>query len=225
MVLLDDNFATIIAAVKEGRVIYDNIRKFIKYTLTGNTGELWVILLAPMLGMPFPLLPLQILWVNLLADGLLALALSIEPAELQVMSRLPHPPDENVFGRGVGRDIVWLGFGLGFLLLFIGYFYWSNNHSNWQTIVFTTLVFSRIGLVQTMRSQEDSLFQIGLFSNLPLLWIVLLTFGLQMMVIYTPFLQDIFQTVPLSLIDLTICLFLSILIAWTFEVKKWLIRF
>ncbi|MBC7968850.1 MAG: cation-translocating P-type ATPase, partial [Verrucomicrobia bacterium] len=151
MVLLDDNFATIVAATKEGRAIYDNIRKFIKYTLTGNAGELWVILLAPSLGMPLPLIPLQILWINLLADGLLALALSVDPSERKIMSRAPRPPDESIFGRGVGLKIVWIGLLLGFILLAVAYHYWSMGQVSWQTMVFTTLALSRVGMAETMR--------------------------------------------------------------------------
>jgi Ca2+-transporting ATPase len=224
MVLLDDNFATIIAAVKEGRVIYDNIRKFIKYTLTGNAGELWVILLAPFLGMPLPLIPLQILWINLLADGLLALALSVEPPERQIMRRRPHHPNESIFSRGVGRDIVWVGLLLGLVLLAVAYSYWSAHQPSWQTMVFTTLALSRMGLAQTMRSERDSLFQIGLLSNKPLLGAVALTFGLQMAVIYVPFLQTVFKTTPLSAIDLALSLALSTAVFWAMELDKWLIR-
>jgi Ca2+-transporting ATPase len=224
MVLLDDNFATIIAAVKEGRAIYDNIRKFIKYTLTGNAGELWVILLAPFFGMPLPLIPLQILWINLLADGLLALALSVEPSERQIMRRRPYPANESIFSRGVGRDIVWVGLLLGLVLLAVAYSYWSSHQPSWQTMVFTTLALSRMGLAQTMRSERDSLFQIGLLSNKPLLGAVALTFGLQMAVIYVPFLQTIFKTTPLSVLDLAIALALSTVVFWTMELNKWLIR-
>jgi Ca2+-transporting ATPase len=148
MMLLDDNFATIVAATKEGRVIYDNIRKFIKYTLTGNAGELWVILLAPFLGLPLPLIPLQILWINLLADGLLALALSVEPAERKVMRRPPRRPDESIFARGVGRGIAWIGLLLGLVLLAIAYGYWSTGQASWQTMVFTTLALSRMGMAE-----------------------------------------------------------------------------
>lgn len=224
MVLLDDNFATIVAAVKEGRVIYDNIRKFIKYTLTGNAGELWVILLAPFLGMPLPLIPLQILWVNLLADGLLALTLSVEPSERKIMRRPPRNPDESVFSRGVGRGIVWVGLLLGLILLAIAYHYWSAGQANWQTMVFTTLTLSRIGLAETMRSERDSLFRIGLFSNKPLLAAVVLTFGLQMSVVYIPILQAVFQTTSLSAIDLFISLVLSTVVFWAIELEKWFMR-
>jgi P-type Ca2+ transporter type 2C len=224
MVLLNDNFATIVAAVKEGRVIYDNIRKFIKYTLTGNAGELWVILLAPFLGMPLPLIPLQILWVNLLADGLLALALSVEPAERQIMRRPPRHPDESIFARGVGRDITWIGLLLGLLLLAIAYYYWSLGNANWQTMVFTTLALSRVWMAETMRSDRDSLFRIGVLSNRPMLAAVLLTIGLQLAVIYVPVLQSVFKTTALSGRDLVISIGLSTVIFGAIELEKWCTR-
>jgi Ca2+-transporting ATPase len=220
MVLLDDNFATIVAATKEGRVIYDNIRKFIKYTLTGNAGELWLILLGPLLGMPLPLLPLQILWINLLADGLLALALSVEPAEREIMRLPPRHPDESIFDRGVGRGIIWIGLFLGLILLAVGYFYWSTGQAIWQTMIFTTLALSRVGMAETMRSDRDSLWRIGLLSNKPLLGAVILTIGLQMAVIYIPVLQVVFQTISLSPIDLCICLGLSIVVCGAIELQK-----
>lgn len=226
MVLLDDNFATIVAAIKEGRVIYDNIRKFIKYTLTGNCGELWVILLAPALGMPLPLLPLQILWINLLADGLLAVALGVEPAERNVMKRPPYKPNESIFSRGVGRDILWVGFLLGMVLLGVAWGYFTDNPEgvHWQTMVFSTLAFSRMGLAQTMRSDRDSLFSLNPLGNKPLLGAVLLTFGLQLAVIYLPFFQALFKTTALSGIDLAVSLALSSIVFWAMEIQKWLVR-
>jgi P-type Ca2+ transporter type 2C len=226
MVLLDDNFATIVAAIKEGRVIYDNIRKFIKYTLTGNCGELWVILLAPALGMPLPLLPLQILWINLLADGLLAIALGIEPAESNVMNRPPYKPNESIFSRGVGRDIFWVGFLLGMVLLGVawGYFAEDPQGYRWQTMVFSTLAFSRIALAQTMRSDRDSLFHLNPLGNKPLLGVVLLTFSLQLAVIYLPFLQVLFKTTALSGFDLAVSLVLSTIVFWAMELHKWRVR-
>jgi Ca2+-transporting ATPase len=220
MVLLDDNFATIVAATKEGRVIYDNIRKFIKYTLTGNAGELWLILLGPLLGMPLPLIPLQILWINLLADGLLALALSVEPAERKIMRLPPRHPDESIFDRGVGRGIFWIGLFLGLILLAVGYLYWSTGQPIWQTMIFTTLALSRVGMAETMRSDRDSLWRIGLLSNKPLLGAVIVTIGLQMAVIYIPVLQDVFHTISLSPIDLCICLGLSIVVCGAIELQK-----
>lgn len=224
MVLLDDNFATIVAAIREGRVIYDNIRKFIKYTLTGNAGELWVILLAPLLGMPLPLIPIQILWINLLADGLLALALSVEPAERRIMGRPPRRPNESIFSRGMGRDIIWIGLSLGLLLLSIAYHYWSIGQVNWQTMVFTTLALSRVWMAEAMRTDRDSLWRIGLFSNRPLLSAVAITLGLQMAVIYLPALQAIFKTTALSPIDLSISFLLSTAIFCMIEIEKWFAR-
>jgi P-type Ca2+ transporter type 2C len=226
MVLLDDNFATIVAAIKEGRVIYDNIRKFVKYTLTGNCGELWVILLAPVLGMPLPLLPLQILWINLLADGLLAIALGVEPAERNVMNRPPYKPNESIFSRGVGRDIIWVGLLLGLVLLGIAYGYFQNDAEGmrWQTMVFSTLAFSRMGLAQTMRSDRDSLFHLNPLGNTPLLGAVILTFSWQLAVIYLPFLQQLFKTTALSGFDLAVSLALSTVVFWAMELQKWLVR-
>lgn len=224
MVLLDDNFATIVAAVKEGRIIYDNIRKFIKYLLSSNVGELWVMLLAPFLGMPLPLVPLQILWINLTTDGLPALALGLEPAERDAMSRPPYSPSENFFGRGMGRTILWVGLLMALVALGTGYWYWHNDDPGWQTILFTVLTLSQMGTALAMRSQQDSLFQIGLLSNKPLLGAVILTLGLQLVVIYVPVCQQIFSTVALSVTDLMLCLVLSTIVFWGVELEKWLIR-
>jgi Ca2+-transporting ATPase len=224
MVLLDDNFATIVAAVREGRVIYDNIRKFIKYSMTGNASGVWIMLIAPFLAMPLPLLPLQILWVNLLADGLLALALSVEPAESNTMHRPPYRPTENLFSRGVGRDILWVGCLLGFAILLLGYQYWSHAQENWQTMVFVTLAFSRMSLALGMRSERDSFFSIGLFTNPIMLWAVIITFLLQLAVIYIPPLQDFFHTTALSMPALGISLGVSTTGFWGIELEKWLVR-
>jgi Ca2+-transporting ATPase len=220
IVLQDDNFATIVAAVREGRVIYDNIRKFIKYTLTGNAGQLWLLLLAPFLGMPLPLQPIQILWINLIADGLLALALSFEPAERNVMRRPPYRPNESIFARGIGRDILWVGLLLGVVLVSLAYAYWYQEIASWQTMVFTTLAFSRIALSESIRSQEDSLFKIGLFSNQRLLGAVVLTFLLQVTIIYLPIFQRFFGTVALSVQEIAIAILLSTLCFWALEMKK-----
>ncbi len=224
MVLQDDNFATIIAAVEEGRVIYDNIRKFIKFLMTSNSGELWVMLLAPLLGMPLPLLPLQILWVNLVTDGLPALALGVEPAEPNTMQRPPHPPNENIFGRGLGAHILWVGLLIGVLTLGTGYWYWRADHPNWQTMLFMTLTLTQMAHVLAVRSERESFFRIGLLSNKSLLVAVALTFVLQLAVIYLPWLQSFFSTVALSASDLAICLLLSSVVFWAVEIEKWLRR-
>jgi Ca2+-transporting ATPase len=224
MVLLDDNFATIVAAVEEGRRIYDNIRKFFTYTMTSNAGEIWVMLIAPLIGMPFALLPLQILWVNLVTDGLPGLALSVEPAEKNVMRRPPYPPNENVFGRGMARQILWVGILMGFVSLGVGYYYWSIGNPNWQTIVFTTLTLSQMGNALALRSERESLFRIGLLSNKSLLNAVLLTLVLQLAVIYVPFLQSVFRTNSLTWQELLICLVLSTIVFWGVEFEKYLKR-
>ncbi len=224
MVLLDDNFATIVAAVEEGRTIYDNIRKFIKYTMTSNSGEIWTMLLAPFLGMPLPLLPLQILWVNLVTDGLPGLALAVEPAERDTMRRPPYHPKENIFGRGMGRHILWVGLLMGLVSLAMGYWAWSTGHPGWQTMVFTTLTLSQMGHALAIRSGRDSLFQVGLLSNKPLLGAVLLTFILQLAVVYLPFMQEIFKTTSLPPGDLAVSLLLSTVVFWGVELEKWWLR-
>ncbi|MDJ0737429.1 MAG: cation-translocating P-type ATPase [Nostocaceae cyanobacterium] len=224
MVLLDDNFATIVAAVKEGRVIYDNIRKFIKYLLSSNVGELWVMLLAPFLGMPLPLLPLQILWINLTTDGLPALALGVEPPEGDTMKRPPYPAHENIFSRGMGRDIIWIGLLLGMVSIGTGYWYWYQGNPNWQTMLFTTLTLSQMGNALAIRSHRDSLLKVGLLSNKLLLAAVVLTLVLQIEVIYLPFFQDLFATIPLSPGDLLVSLVMSTVVFWGVELQKWLVR-
>jgi Ca2+-transporting ATPase len=226
MILLDDNFATIIAAVREGRRIYDNIRKFIKYTLTSNAGEIWVMLLAPFIGMPLPLTSLQILWVNLVTDGLPGLALAIEPAERQVMQRPPYSPRENIFGRGMGRDILWIGLLMGLVSLGVGYLYYQMDPSAspavWQTVTFTTLTLAQMGNALATRSDRDTLWQIGLFSNKTMLGSVLLTFALQLAVIYVPFLNRAFSTTPLSLRDLLVSLAFGTIVFLAVEFFKWI---
>jgi Ca2+-transporting ATPase len=224
MVLLNDNFSTIVAAVEEGRVIYDNIRKFIRYTLTGNTSTVVVMLLAPLFRLPQPLRPTQILWINLLADGLLALALSVEPGEKNVMRRRPYPPNESVFSRGVGRDILVIGSLIGVALLALGYFTHAANWQHWQTMVFAALAFTRIFLALSMRSERDSIVSKGVLTNKPMLGAILLTFMLQMAVIYTPWLQPIFQTQSLTLTELLICLDVGTLGFWIVEGQKWIKR-
>lgn len=224
MVLLDDDFATIVAAVREGRVIYDNIRKFIKYTLSSNAGEIWTMLLAPFLGMPLPLLPLQILWVNLVTDGLPGLALGVEPAERDAMRRPPYRPQESVFGRGLGWDVLWVGFLMGLVSLAMGYWWWHLGRQTWQTMVFTTLTLAQMGNALAIRSGRDSLWRLGLGSNKPLLGAVALTFALQLAVVYVPFLQRIFRTVSLSPAELAMSLALSTVVFWAVEARKWFLR-
>ncbi len=221
MVLLDDNFATIVNAVEEGRVIYDNIRKFLKYTLTSNAGEIWVMLLAPFLGMPMALLPVQILWVNLVTDGLPGLALTVEPAERNTMRRKPYHPSDNIFGRGLAIDVVWVGLVMGVTSLAVGFFSWLANHNGpWQTMVFTTLTMGQMGNALATRSECDSLFSGGRRANYFLYGTVVLTLGLQLGVTYLPILQPVFHTKPLSVFELAVSLAASTVVFWSIELVK-----
>ncbi|MCU0577070.1 MAG: cation-translocating P-type ATPase [Desulfobacterota bacterium] len=224
MVLLDDNFTTIVAAVEEGRAIYDNIRKFFKYLMATNSGEIMVMLSAPFFGMPLPLLPLQILWMNLVTDGLPALALGVEPGERDSMNRPPYPPGESIFSRGLGFHILWVGVLMAVISVGMGYWSWSQGKADWQTMVFTTLTLSQMGHVMAIRSEKRSLFSIGALSNKPLLLAVFATIVLQLFLIYVPFLQGIFRTVPMSPLDLAISLGLSTVIFFAVEIEKWIFR-
>lgn len=224
MVLLDDNFSTIVAAVEEGRIIFDNIRKFIKYLMTTNSAEIWIMVAGPFLGMPLPLLPLQILWINLVSDGPAALALGVEPGEKNTMSRPPYSPKESIFSHGMGRHIIWVGLLMSVVSLAMGYWHWRTGHEGWQTMVFTTLALSQMGHALAIRSNQYSLFQIGIFSNKPLLLAVVLTVILQIAVVYVPFLQSFFKTVSLSAEELAISIGLSSIVFLAVELEKWLIR-
>jgi Ca2+-transporting ATPase len=177
MILLDDNFATIIKAVKEGRKIYDNIRKFIKYLLTTNSGEIWTLFLAPLVGLPIPLLPIHILWINLMTDGLPALALSAEPAEGDVMSRPPRHPKESIFAQGLGLHAIWVGLLMAGIILFVQAWSIKTDKAHWQTMVFTVLCLTQLGHVLAIRSEKESLFKIGVFSNKFLLGAVVMWFN------------------------------------------------
>jgi len=220
MILLDDNFATIVKAVKEGRKIYDNIRKFIRYLLTTNSGELWTLFLAPFVGLPIPLQPIHILWINLLTDGLPALALSAEPAEPGIMNRPPRNPKEGLFAHGLGVHALWAGLLMGAVVL--GLQAWSIHagDSHWQTMVFTTLCFLQLGHVMAIRSERESLFTQGIFTNLPLLAAVSATIALQLCTIYIPLLNDIFKTQPLTPPELALVFALSSVVFIAVEMEK-----
>jgi len=224
MVLLDDNFATIVTAVRDGRRIFDNIRKFIKYTMTSNSGEIWTLLLAPFLGLPIPLLPIHILWINLVTDGLPGLALSVEPAERGVMQRPPRPPDESIFAHGMWQHMIWVGLLIGALSLIGQAWAYHGGSNHWQTVVFTVLTLGQLFHVLAIRSERDALFSIGLLSNPLLIGAVLLTMALQLAVIYLPALNLIFKTQPLSAVELIICFGLASLVWVAVEIEKALIR-
>jgi Ca2+-transporting ATPase len=219
IILLDDNFSTIVKAVREGRRIYDNILKFIKYLMTTNSSEIWTLLLGPIIGMPVALLPIHILWINLVSDGLPAISLSFEKAEKDVMNRPPRPPEQGVFSHGRGLHMIWVGMLMGGITLSAQA--WAiNNDLHWQTIVFNVLCLSQMGHVLAIRSETQSLFSIGIFSNKPLILSVMLTFILQIMVTYTPFLQPIFKTESLTAYEFMVVGAASSLVFFAVEIEK-----
>ena len=182
------------------------------------------MLLGPFLGPPLPLLPLQILWINLVTDGPPALALSAEPAEQGTMRRPPRPPDESVFARGLGRHVLWVGMLMALVSLGVGLWYLRTAPEIWQTMVFTTLTLSQMSHVMAIRTGDQSLFKVGLLSNTPLLGAVALTFVLQILAIYAPLFQSFLDTKALPIADLAIAIALSTIIFWAVEMEKWLAR-
>jgi Ca2+-transporting ATPase len=224
MILLDDNFATVVRAVREGRRIYDNIRRFVRYAVTTNSGEIWTMFLAPLIGLPIPLLPIQILWINLVTDGLPGLALAAEPEESNLMQRPPRPPQESVFARGLGVHVLWVGPLMAALVLGTQAWSLASGTTHWQTMVFTVLCLSQLAHVLAIRSERESLFHQGLFSNKPLLGAVALTFGLQMATVYVPALNGIFRTAPLSATELAAAIAIASVVFVAVEVEKWVRR-
>lgn len=228
MVLQDDNFATIVSAVEEGRIIYDNIRRFIRYILATNSGELWVMLGGPIFGMTLPLLPVQILWMNLVTDGLPALALAVEPAEADVMRRPPRTREEHIVNRGMGIHVIWVGLLMSFVALAVGFRRWTpGDEVSWhhaQTMLFTVIVFLQLGHALAIRSIRDSIFTRGLFSNPQLFAAVTLMVLLQICVVYTPVMQDFFGTIALAPGEFGICFLLGSVVFWAVEFEKLIIR-
>lgn len=224
IVLLDDNFATIVRAVREGRRIYDNLRRFVRYVLTTNSAEVWAIFLAPFLGLPVPLLPIQLLWVNLVTDGLPGLALASEPAEPDAMRRPPRPPTESLFARGLGAHAFVVGLVMAAIVLSLQAWYLRAHAGSWQTIVLTSLCFMQLTHAMAIRSEEISLFESGFRSNLPLLGAILLTVALQLALVYVPALNALFNTVPLSAAELLVCAAAAGSILAIVEAEKWIRR-
>jgi Ca2+-transporting ATPase len=228
MVLLDDNFATIVSSVEEGRAIYDNIRRFVKFSIAGNVGKVLVMLLAPFVGINVALLPLQLLWLNLLTDGLLGLGLGVEPAEPNTMKRPPRSPQESLFSGGLTRHVIWVGLVMGLVALGVGV--WYHNPANpantrWQTMIFTSLAFMQMGQALASRSTQESIFSLGLRTNPVLLGLVVITAVLQLIVIYTPALDQFFEVTPLSAAELLFCVGLGLGMLLLIELEKvWLRR-
>jgi len=202
LILMDDNFSTIVAAIEEGRAVYNNIRKFITYLLSCNIGEVLTMFLATLIGLPLPLIPIQILWVNLVTDGLPAMALGVDSSEKDLMQRPPRKAWENIFSGGLGWKIIGRGIQIGVSTVFVftvALYLGNGNLELARTMTFTTLVLSQLFFVFTCRSENQSIFELGFFSNLYLVGAVGVSLGLLLMALYLPILQSIFQTVPLSL--------------------------
>lgn len=217
MILADDNFDTIVAAVEEGRVVYDNIRKFVAYMLAANAAEVLVLFLGIIIGLPIPLLPVHILWINLVTDGLPALALGFGPAERDIMQHKPRPRDESLFGDGLGWNIV--GIGTLMAVCCFGLFWWSLNRDSSdsphnveraRTILFVSLSFAQLFYVLAIRSSSESFFTLGLWSNYRLTAAVAVGLTLQMAVVYVPVLQPFFHTTGISLGDLLMAIIFAL---------------
>ncbi len=224
MILLDDNFASIVAAVREGRRVYDNIRKFVKYVLTCNLGEIVALLLASLSGLPIPLLPIHILWVNLVTDALPGVALSLEPGEPGIMERPPYPPAENLLSRGIWQHIVVMGFLIGGLTILGQAWAYHAGYAEWRTLTFTILTFSQMGHILCIRKSQDPLFGRFFFQNGWLLLAVLTTVLLQLAIVYWPPLNPIFETSPLTGKELGVACSIPLIIILVEETEKFLVR-
>jgi len=219
MVLADDNFATIVKAVREGRRIYDNLRRFVRYGLTGGSAEIWVMLAAPLFGLPLALLPAQILWINLVTHGLPGLALGVEQAEPDTMGRPPRRPSESIFARGLWQHVLAMGLLTGTVSLGLGI--WGHATGRpWQTMIFTSLALLQLGNALAVRSERQSVFRLGLGSNRFLGWTVLGTLLVQLGLLYWPPAQTALDLQPLTLAELAIVLVASTTAFWAIEAEK-----
>ncbi len=208
MVLLDDNFATILAAVEEGRTIYGNIRKFVKFSVAGNLGKVLVMLLAPLTGISVALLPLQLLWLNLLTDGLLGLGLGLEPAEPGIMEDPPRSPREGFFSGGMTGQILRIGTVIGLTALVLGVVYYDpadSANNVWQTMMFTSLAFLQVGQALASRSTRASFFSRKLEPNHVLTALSLVVVLLQLAAVYLPYVNGFFGAQPLTVRQLLLC--------------------
>jgi Ca2+-transporting ATPase len=228
IVLRDDNFATIVAAVEEGRVIYDNLRRFVSFAVAGNLGKVIV-----MLGWPIPfllggldttaavaLLPLQLLWLNLMTDGLLGLSIGTEPAQSNTMRRPPNRPTDGVWSGGLGRRTAWIGVLIGFLALALGIAYHEAGEPHWQTIIFTSLALLQVAQALATRSERDSIFSASWRTNRPMLAAVALVVSLQLAALYTP-LRHFLDLQPLDAVDLAVCAAAGAGLIAVLELAKW----
>jgi P-type Ca2+ transporter type 2C len=223
MVVTDDNFASIVAAIEEGRGIYDNIKKFIQYLLSCNTGEILVMLLSSLIGWASPLVPIQILWINLVTDGLPALALGVDPITSDVMNKPPRPSGESVITRQGAFFMVTQGILIAISTLFafaMAHFVMGLSIDHARTIAFVTLTFSELFRSYACRSNTESIFKIGVFSNKLLVFATVISFVLQMAVVYLPSAQKVFKTEPLGIVELILVILVASFPFWVTELIK-----
>jgi len=223
MVITDDNFASIVSAVEEGRGIYDNIKKFIHYLLSCNAGEILVMFVSSLIGFPIPLLPIQILWVNLITDGFPALALGVDPVDKNIMARKPRKPDEPVITKENAFLMLWQGAFIAFcsLLAFsLVLFVEKEGIGRARTAAFIVLSCAQLFHSFNCRNNAESIFKIGFFTNKKLILATFVSFGFQMAVVYQPFLQTIFKTEPLGLFDWCLVVLISSFPLWAMEIVK-----
>jgi len=226
MILEDDDFSTIIAAVEEGRRIYANIRRFVRYLLTTNSAEIMIMVLAPFLGLPLPLLAIQILWINLVTDGAPALSLGVEPAHPRAMKQPPRASSASILGGGLWQHAVWVGLLMTAITLAVQA--WSYNggasEETWRTMVFTVLAFMQLSHALVVRSERESVFKLGLGTNKVLLAVLVASVVIQLALVYVPFLQPIFETTALSPLELGIVLLVTPIPFIAVEIEKWFTR-
>jgi len=221
MILTDDNFASIIKAVREGRGIFDNIRKTLVYLLAGNTGELAVMLAAAIAGLPLPLLPLHLLWINIVTDGLPALALVMDPVDEDVLSRPPRRPDEPMLGRAEWRSIVLIG--LLEATATLGVFAWaleSRSVGDARSLAFTALVFCELFRAFAARSSTRIFWKVGAFTNLRLLAVVIVSVLLQLSIHWFGVTERFFQITALSPSDCLLTLLVGLCPVTLIELQK-----
>lgn len=231
MVLIDDNFATIVAAVEEGRVVYDNVRRFVMFSIAGNIGKVLAVAVPPFFGLPLLLMPIQILFSNLLTDGLLGLGLGFEKAERNTMRRPPILPQSGVFSGGLGVHVAWLGMFIGALTVSVGVWHWFALSADGTlsetedvylvTVVFMTLALIQLGRVMSTRSFTDPVFVLNIVGNRVLLSMIGIALTLQVMAVYLPIAQPFFHTLPLPLVDLAVAVGLAVLVLLAMELEKW----
>lgn len=224
MILTDDNFTSIVSAVEEGRTIYDNIRKFVEYLLSSNIGEVLTIFVAILIGMPLPLVAIQLLWLNLITDGLPALALGVEPPEEGIMERRPRKLQENVITAR--RGLLMFGTGLIMMIGILALFQYADPDKNLryaQSVAFTTMVMFEMFNVLNYRSLDDSLLRRGLFGNRYLWGAIISSVLLQCLVLYSP-LNTFFKSVPIGMTEWLLMLGVSASVVVYAEIIKLIYR-